>query len=203
MVAIIDYGLGNLGSIYNMLKKIGETEIFITSNKVDISMADKIILPGVGSFDSGINNLKELDLIDLLTEEVFIKGKNFLGICLGMQLLFTSSEEGSELGLNWIKGNVNKFTPSTKYRVPNMGWNYVEKKKDCLLFNNLELNSKFYFVHSFYVKCEDPDNVCGVSSYGIEFDAVVNKNNIWGVQFHPEKSHRFGKQLLRNFLANN
>jgi len=201
MIAIIDYGVGNSGSIVNMLKKVG-VKSTITNDRSEITAAEKIILPGVGSFDTGIKNLKEGGLIDLLTEQVIDKKKPFLGICLGMQLLAGESEEGSEKGLGWLDATVKKFDfngDSLNLKIPHMGWNYVKGNKNHRLLNNLDDKSRFYFVHSYHVNCNQPDDTLLTCSYGFDFTCGVQHENIMGVQFHPEKSHKFGMQLLKNF----
>ncbi|WP_418501875.1 imidazole glycerol phosphate synthase subunit HisH [Flagellimonas sp.] len=199
MITIVDYKVGNLGSIQNMLKKIGANCI-ITSNPDDIAKADKLILPGVGAFDSGINSLKEHNMWNVLNDRVKKDKIPVLGICLGMQLLCNGSEEGKESGLGWIDADVVRFRPKDKkFKIPHMGWNYVETQKESALFNNMYENPKFYFVHTFYAKAND-DSGIGKSSYEVTFDSVLEKENVLGTQFHPEKSHKFGMKLLENFI---
>lgn len=198
MIAIIDYKTGNVGSILNMIRKIGK-EAVITSDPVEIEKADKIILPGVGSFDTGMRNLEELGLIGVLNKKVIEEKTPLLGICLGAQLLFERSEEGVLPGLGWIDGEVRKFRfKDNALKVPHMGWNTIAIKKDDCLFNGAEGELRFYFVHSYHFVCSD--NVLAITDYGYEFPSVVRKGNIVGVQFHPEKSHKFGMQLLKNFI---
>jgi glutamine amidotransferase len=201
MITIIDYGVGNSGSIVNMLKKVG-VKSTISSDPSEIAAAEKIILPGVGAFDVGIKNLKSSGLIDVLNEQVAEKKKPFLGICLGMQLLAKSSEEGNENGLGWIDAEVMKFDfngDNGDLKIPHMGWNQIKNKKSHRILNNLGDESRFYFVHSYYMKCNQPDDGLLTCNYGIDFTCAVQKDNIMGVQFHPEKSHKFGMQLLKNF----
>lgn len=202
MIAIIDYGMGNLGSVSNMLKKIGANAI-ISSNPNKLMKAEKLILPGVGAFDRGMCNLKEKNLIDILNIKVINQKTPFLGICLGAQLITTKSEEGSLPGLGWIEANVIRFkflTNDDHLKIPHMGWNEIYLKKKNPIFSGFFEKPRFYFVHSYYICCKKENNVLASSQYGIEFTAVINSNNIWGVQFHPEKSHKFGMKVLKNFV---
>lgn len=197
MIAIVDYNLGNVGSIYNMLKKIGE-DALITSNPQDIKAANKIILPGVGSFDNGIENLKKLNLIDVLNETVLIHKTPILGICLGMQLMTVKSEEGNEEGLAWFPLRIKHFknTKGFKGTIPITGWNYVMPSKSNLLLDRGD--SRFYFVHTYHCETNEFQIIeAKINEY--KYCAAIQKDNIFGVQFHPEKSHKFGLDLLRNF----
>ena len=198
MITIIDYGMGNLGSIKNMLKKIGVNSL-ITNNKNEINSAEKLILPGVGAFDKAVSNLEKLDLLGLLNKKVLEEKVPILGICLGMQLLGNSSEEGSKKGLGWIDGDVLKFDIDKTLKVPHMGWNRVYPVKENVLFKNMYLEPRFYFVHTYYFKCNNKEDILATTEYGGKFVSAVNKENIYGVQFHPEKSHKFGMKLLENF----
>lgn len=200
MIAIINYGLGNLGSIANMLKVIG-AKCVITSDPEKIKAADKLILPGVGAFDAGMSNLKDTGLIDVIKEEA-AKGKPILGICLGMQLLGLSSEEGQLPGLGLIDFKCKKFDiPEEMHlKVPHMGWDVVEFKKGVPLLEGITGRQRYYFVHTYHAVCNDPDSVMMTCDYGYEFVCAVNKGNVYGVQFHPEKSHDFGMRLLENFV---
>lgn len=199
MITIVDYKVGNLGSIQNMLKKIG-SESVITSDPKAISSAEKLILPGVGSYDSGVNSLKKYKLWDVLNEKVLNEKTPVLGICLGMQLLCNNSEEGKEAGLGWIDAEVIRFRPQEKkFKIPHMGWNYVHTTKESKLFQGMYEDPKFYFVHSYYVDAKD-DSSLAKATYEISFDAAVEKGNVLGTQFHPEKSHKFGMKLLNNFV---
>lgn len=200
MIAIINYGLGNLGSISNMLKAIGEKSI-ITADKDVIEKADKIILPGVGAFDAGMERLNKQGLASVLKTQVIEKKKPILGICLGMQLLGRGSEEGIMTGLDIIPfDNVRFNLDDTNLKVPHMGWDIVEFKQENSLVQELSGTQRYYFVHSYHAKCDSKDNVLMTCDYGYEFAAAVVKDNIYGVQFHPEKSHDFGMALLNNFV---
>ena len=198
MITIIDYGMGNLGSIANMIKKVGGKSC-ISSNLEEIEKAEKLILPGVGSFDNGMRELKELGLIELLNRKVLEEKTPIMGICLGMQLMTCSSEEGILKGLGWIDGKSHKFV-SDDLKVPHMGWNTIQHKKVSALFVETESEKRFYFVHSYYVSCESEEDVLTTTSYTHDFVSSFEKENIVGVQFHPEKSHRFGMELLKNFV---
>jgi len=198
MITIINYGLGNLGSIANMIKKIGGESI-ITSNPEKILRAKKLILPGVGSFDKGMLNLKDLSLINILNKKVLVEKTPILGICLGMQLMLNSSEEGNETGLGWIDAKTIKFSANT-LKVPHMGWNTVKNIKESKLFDELESEKRFYFVHSYYVKCNDEKDILTTTPYGNDFVSAFEKENLIGVQFHPEKSHKFGMSIIKNFV---
>lgn len=204
MIIIIDYGMGNLGSIANMLKKIGAAAAMITTQIPEIEQADKIILPGVGAFDHGMKNLADLGLISILHERVLNEKVPILGICLGMQLLTTCSEEGTLPGLDWIDAETKRFNfdhLQTSFKIPHMGWNTLAiPRQNHPLFTNLYERSRFYFVHSYHVVCKNSKDVLATTFYGYDFVSAVAKDNIYGVQFHPEKSHKFGMQLLKNFV---
>jgi imidazole glycerol-phosphate synthase subunit HisH len=201
MIVVIDYGMGNPGSIQNMIRKVGG-DCVISNQPEEVAAADALILPGVGSFDHGVEKLTQGGYTDALNTAVISRGVPFLGICLGMQLLFRSSEEGARAGLGWIDGDVRRFNfteNETTHKVPHMGWNDVTSTGNQFLGNaNEEL--RFYFVHSFHGCCDDPTQVMAYSHYGYDFVSAVARENILGVQFHPEKSHRFGMHLFRNFL---
>jgi glutamine amidotransferase len=200
-VVIIDYGMGNIGSIDNMLKYLGVKAI-ISSDVTVISNADKIILPGVGHFDRAMINIKNLDLMDILKEMAMVKKKPFLGICLGMQIMCKSSDEGVLPGLSFVQAEVEKFDfgLDSKLKVPHMGWNKIHINKSSNILNGLEDDSRFYFVHSFFVKCQNEKDILAKTTYGFDFVSSFEVDNLIGVQFHPEKSHRFGVTLFRNFL---
>lgn len=200
MIVIVDYGIGNLASVLNMFKKIGVKEVVISGEAEIIANASKLLLPGVGSFDAGMNNLEKSSLIPVLNKKVLEEKTPVLGICLGMQLLTKRSEEGEKTGLGWIDAETVKFelNPTLKLKIPNMGWNYVKVQiKNPLLA--MESKDRFYFVHSYYVKCHDKNQSIATSNFGIDFTCMVNKENIFGAQFHPEKSLKFGMKLLENF----
>lgn len=200
MVTIVDYGMGNLGSIFNMFKKIGVPSK-ITSNKSEIEKAEKILLPGVGSFDAAMNKINELDFKELLNYKALEEKIPVLGICLGMQLLTNSSEEGILPGLGWIPAETLKFKfeKEQNLKIPHMGWNLVEKNRDSKLTEGFIDETRFYFVHSYYVKCQYDSNSILKTTYGLTFDSAIQNENIYGAQFHPEKSHKFGMNLLMNF----
>ena len=200
MTGIIDYGLGNLGSIYNMLDVIGEDSI-ISDNPQKLHECDRLILPGVGSFDAGMKNLEEKSLINCLKKEVS-EGKSILGICLGMQLLGRKSEEGSSLGLGFIPFDTVKFSfdKTLKLKIPHMGWDIVTFTQENKLLSEIDGRQRYYFVHSYHAKCDSKRNVLMRCEYAYEFAASVVNENVYGVQFHPEKSHDFGMRLLKNFV---
>lgn len=199
MIAILDYGLGNLGSISNMLKAIGEKNK-ITNDVEIIRRADGIILPGVGAFDAGMSKLNDSGLTEVVIDEAK-KGKPILGICLGMQLLGKRSEEGTLPGLSLIPFECKKFNFVDKsLKIPHMGWDIVDFKKQHPLLEGLTGQQRYYFVHSYHAVCENPNNVLMTCDYGIEFACSVVQDNVMGVQFHPEKSHDFGLALLSNFV---
>lgn len=197
MITIVDYGIGNLGSVFNMMKKIG-VPAQVTSDLNAISKAEKILLPGVGAFDTAMEKLTKTELRSVLDEKALNEKIPILGICLGMQLLTKGSEEGQLPGLNWIPAFTHKFPPS-ELKVPHMGWNVVKPHTASPLTENFDDEYRFYFVHSYYVKANDEKNVIMRTHYGINFDSGIQRENIFGAQFHPEKSHRFGMQLFKNF----
>ena len=199
MIVIVDFGMGNLGSIANMLKKIG-SECKITSNLEEIAQAEKLILPGVGSYAQAMKNLTETGIIPIIQAKAE-SNTPILGICLGMQLLASFSEEGHVEGLNIIPGNVLKFNLPEDYKIPHMGWNVINYKKDCNLFEGFESleEVRYYFVHSYHFQTELDAHQIASANYGSDFTCGVQKGNVYGVQFHPEKSHAFGMRLLQNF----
>jgi glutamine amidotransferase len=205
MNVIIDYGIGNIGSIANMLKRIG-AESIISAQKQDILAADKIILCGVGGFDDGMSRLEALDICGVLREAVLEKNIPILGICLGMQLFTEGSEEGNKSGLGLIKGFTRKFnfegcTPGDTLKTPHMGWNEVAFSKPSSMLKDMPGASRFYFVHSYHVVLDQEEDELMAAKYGIQFSAAFARDNCVGVQFHPEKSHKYGLQLFQNFLS--
>lgn len=197
-VTIIDYGMGNIASIQNMLKKVGSSSVLCSSAE-ELKDAQKIILPGVGSFDNAVQKLQNLGIMQALKDKANKNDCFILGICLGMQLLSLSSEEGQLEGLGLIPGKVKKFKLSANYKIPHMGWNRVKTSNVNPLLKSLDVN-KFYFVHSYYFQPEIENYSIGTTMYGEEFCSMVNKDKVYGAQFHPEKSHKYGMQLFRNFL---
>lgn len=198
MIVVIDYGMGNLGSIANMIKKVGH-KCIITSDLEEIKKASKLILPGVGSFDNGMRNLAELGMIEVLNQKVLVEKTPILGICLGMQLMTKSSEEGTSAGLGWLDAQTKKFVSDT-LKIPHMGWNIIKHQKKSKLFDECESEKRFYFVHSYFVSCNQEVDILTNTNYTQDFVSSFEKENIIGVQFHPEKSHKFGMSLLKNFL---
>ena len=205
MIVIIDYKVGNITSIQKMLKKAGCSNSIISSKLEDIASATKLILPGVGHFDYGMTKLKESGLIDILNKRALEDKIPILGICLGAQLLTKGSEEGKEKGLGWIQANTVRFDKSKlgeELKIPNMGWLDVKFQNEAPLFHNISEDSRFYFVHTYHLKCDNQKDIAVAAEYGYEFTAGVIQNNIMGMQFHPEKSHKYGMQLLKNFINN-
>ena len=203
MIAIIDYGMGNLRSIQNMFGRIG-VQSFITSTNEDVANATKLVLPGVGAFGKAMERIKQMDVISVLKDRVLDSKIPILGICLGMQLLSKCSQEGGKHpGLGFIDAETVRFdfsTHATELKLPHMGWNEIECRRSSPLTNNLEDASRFYFVHSYHVRCHDEEDIVATARYGIDFISIIQHGNIFGVQFHPEKSHKFGMKLLENFV---
>ena len=201
MIAIIDYGLGNVKAFANVYKRLN-IPVSIARQAGDFQTADKIILPGVGAFDYAMTLLEKSGMKEQLTELVIEHQVPVLGICVGMQMLAASSEEGKLPGLGWIDGEVKKFklsSAASTMRIPHMGWNNINPVKTGGLMDGLDHNSKFYFLHSYYFKARCPENVIAITDYDGEFTCAVGSKNIYGVQFHPEKSHGWGVRLLENF----
>lgn len=200
-IVIIDYGMGNLDSVARAIEYCGGFPI-VTNKKEEIETATHIILPGVGAFSNGMENLKKTGLDEILREQIFKSKIPLLGICLGMQLLGTKGYEGGETnGLNFIEGEVKKLQPKiASERIPHIGWNEVILKKESLLFKNISSGKDFYFVHSYHFICNQENNVIALTPYCGNFISAIQKDNIFGVQFHPEKSQKPGFQILKNFL---
>jgi len=201
MIVIVDYGVGNLGSIINMLKKAGARAIASSDPEI-LQRAEKLILPGVGAFDAGMNKLNECGLVPLLNHLALEKKVPFLGLCLGLQLMTKRSEEGQTPGLGWLEAETLRFkfeADQAHLKVPHMGWNTIEIRKSHPLFKDLDPEARFYFVHSFYVRSQDPQDVLAETDYGGYFHSIFSRDNIMGFQFHPEKSHKYGMRLLKNF----
>lgn len=201
MIAIVDYGTGNVASIANMLKKVGHAAR-ITSDPDQIAQADKLILPGVGAFDVGMSNLHKLNLIDILARRVLAEKTPILGICLGAQLFMRGSEEGKLAGLGWIDGQVVRFSETKAgkpLKVPHMNWNFIEPRKKSKLFIEMYDDPRFYFVHSYHFALNCQEDTLAQTTYGYSFASALERENIIGVQFHPEKSHKFGMKVLHNF----
>jgi len=201
MIVIVDYGMGNLGSVANIIRKVGG-KAAISQGDDDLRRADKLILPGVGSFDNGMDNLRRRGYEEVLTETVR-SGTPLLGICLGMQLLSRRSEEGAAPGLGWIDADTRRFrfdADAAALRVPHMGWNTIRVTRPHPLFPDPDAAKRFYFVHSYHVCCDRDENVLATTRHGCEFTSAVVSDNIVGVQFHPEKSHRYGMELMKHFV---
>lgn len=201
MIALVDYGVGNVGAILNMLRKAGAKDAAVTSDPAVVGTADKVILPGVGPFDRGMANLRARGLVGPLQAQAFERRVPILGICLGMQLMGEASEEGTEKGLGWFEARSVRFRSEgpSELRVPHMGWNQVAFRKSPLAEGLAD--ARFYFVHSYHVVADRPDDVLGTTEYGGSIVAAIERGNLFGVQFHPEKSHRYGLRLLQNFAS--
>jgi glutamine amidotransferase len=205
MIVVIDYGAGNIGSVLNMFKRLG-TKVKSSSDPSEIQNAEKLILPGVGSFDFGMKKLKESNLIDVLNKKVLIDKTPILGICLGVQLMTKSSEEGEMKGLGWFDAETVKFkipeNQKINFKVPHMGWNNTKVvKKSELLTSDIE-DLRYYYVHSYHLKTEVKSDILCTSNYLYEFVSGLERSNIIGLQFHPEKSHKFGMKIFENFIHN-
>ena len=201
MIVIVDYGVGNLGSIKNMFKKVG-FKAEPSSDPAVLRDAEKLILPGVGAFDAGMSKLRERGLIDLLNELVLEKKVPVLGHCLGLQLMTKKSEEGHEPGLGWIDAESVRFkfdAERANLKIPHMGWNVLDIRRPHALVEDLGPDARFYFVHSYHIVCANDADVVAYTDYGYNFAYVIARDNIVGAQFHPEKSHKFGMRLLKNF----
>jgi len=200
-VGVIDYGMGNIGSICKMLRLVG-AEPVVSSDSIVLQTADKLVLPGVGHFDRAMSNLQSTGLIDTMTELVQTRQTPILGVCLGMQLLCRSSEEGTQPGLGFLDAHVRRFVPTNpRLKVPHMGWCNLDIARSSPLLAGIDADSRFYFVHSYFVDCADETDILARSSYGEAFVSAFARGHVHGVQFHPEKSHRFGIRLFRNFVG--
>jgi len=198
-ILVLDVGLGNVGSICNMLTHVG-FESYRSSSITDVQSAEKIILPGVGAFDTGMKALHSANLVEPLKEVAARNDTYILGICLGMQMLLNASEEGEMQGLGLVEGKVKHFPTDTKVKIPHMGWNFVKMSESSQLYSSAE-ELRFYFVHSYIAECENPNHSVGIAHHGRNFTCMVERSNIMGVQFHPEKSHRFGMTMLKTFAS--
>ena len=201
MITLINYGSGNIQAIANIYNRLN-IKYQISKEESDLKNSDKLILPGVGDFDETMKLLQNLNILDTLNELVLIKKIPILGVCVGMQILGNSSEEGTTPGFGWIKGKVKKFDItklSQKPHLPHMGWNNVHPAKDTSLFKNVTIENGFYFLHSYYFDCSSQDDILAYSEYGIKFPSAINNENVFGFQFHPEKSHQNGIELFKNF----
>lgn len=199
MVVIVDYGVGNLMAIQNIIKKVGGSSI-ISSDVEVIKNADKLILPGVGSFDYCARQLQQRNLIPTLEEEVFINKKKILGLCVGAQLMTRASEEGDMPGLGWVSASTRRFDKQLVPVIPHMGWTDVTFTQSGLT-KDFGGDARFYFVHSYHFVFEDESQVLGTATYGYQFACAFQRDNIYGIQFHPEKSHKYGMRIFKNFMA--
>lgn len=202
MITIVDYGLGNLASIKNMIRKAGG-RAEISSDPEAIRSADRLILPGVGHFAAGMTNIRDRGLLPALNEIALEKGRPVLGICLGMQLMSRHSEEGNTGGLGWFDADIIRFRQDKLggLKIPHMGWNEVKLKHVHPLFPDRSAEERFYFVHSYHIRCDRQEDILATAHYGYDFTCAVSRNNIIGVQFHPEKSHRFGMEVMQRFIG--
>lgn len=203
MIVIINYGMGNLHSVFSQCRRLGYTPE-ISSKPEIISKADKLILPGVGHYKKGMEKIHSYNLFELLNDKVLNQKTPILGICLGMQLFCDESEEGDSKGLGWINAKVLKFNfkNKKKYKVPHMGWNNIELKKNNLLTEGINEFDEFYFVHSYHVVSKTANIIVASTNYCENFVSIIIQDNIYGTQFHPEKSHQSGLKVLKNFLGN-
>ncbi|MFC1723147.1 imidazole glycerol phosphate synthase subunit HisH [Nanoarchaeota archaeon] len=204
MIVIVDYGMGNLHSVAKALERVYDGEILISGKTEDVRKADKIILPGVGAFGVGMANLKKKGLVPVLVEEVIVKKKPFLGICLGMQLIATDSEEkGFAKGFGWVDAHVRRFKVDAELdlKIPHVGWNTIQINDACELLKGYLGDRCFYFVHSYHVECSSEKHIAARCNYGFDFVAAIHKDNIFATQFHPEKSQKNGLRLLKNFVG--
>jgi glutamine amidotransferase len=201
VIVIVDHGMGNLGSVQNMIRKIGADSVR-TADPDTVRQADKLVLAGIGAFDGAMDRLAELGLVDVLNDLVLERRVPILGVCLGMQLMAHSSEEGNRGGLGWLDAEVTRFSfpPGENLPVPHMGWQAVEPNRASPLFDPGMPEQRFYFSHAYHLVCNDPVDVAATATYGYLFAAAVHRGNILGTQFHPEKSHVFGAEVYRRFV---
>lgn len=202
MISVIDYGVANIGSLMNMLRKCGLSAERV-STTAEVARAERLILPGVGSFDNGMAHLGAHGLVDILRETAHAGKVPLLGICLGMQLLGEGSEEGEREGLGIVRGGSHRLQLPTEssLKVPHQGWSHLELRRASPLLSDVGPRTRFYFSHSYHLVCADANDVLAVARHGVAFTAMVQRGNVYGAQFHPEKSHRYGMELLRNFAA--
>lgn len=199
MITIVDYGMGNLGSMLNMFRRLG-VKGCVASDPDRLRQAQRLVLPGVGAFDAAMRRIDSVPgLREVLDYKALVEQVPILGVCLGMQLLTRSSEEGVLSGLAWVPGAAHRFPKQNGLKVPHMGWNHARPNRPSRLTNGIDAESRYYFVHSYYVQVDDPEHSLMRTHYGLDFDSAIGRANIFGVQFHPEKSHRFGMQILKNF----
>lgn len=201
-IVIVDYGMGNLNSVKKRLSQFGASSV-VSSDPETVSKAGKLILPGVGHFQRAMRNLKDLGLIDVLNEAVLTRRTPILGICLGLQLMANHSEEGDAAGLGWVDASVVRFQPgdTLKFKVPHVGWNQIAISKGSALMRDIPDSSEFYFVHSYFLKPNTAADILNMTEYDHRFASAIERDNIFGVQYHPEKSHEVGDRLLRNFAG--
>jgi len=204
MIGILNYGLGNISAIINIYEKLNIPAVAVVDSK-DFDNINKFILPGVGSFDQALRLFRSSGMHIELENQILKKKKLLLGICVGMQILGNNSEEGKEVGLGWIEGDIKKISPAKKkvsVRVPHMGWNNILIKKKINLLDKIDSKSYFYFLHSYHFCCKKKNNVIAETNYLQNFTSIISSDNIYGIQFHPEKSHDQGEQILKNFALN-
>ncbi len=201
MIVIVDYGMGNLRSVQKKFIRVG-ADVEISRDPKIISKADKLILPGVGHFANGIKNIKEYGLWEILNRKVIMEKIPILGICLGMQLMAKHSEEGDEEGLGWFDADVVKFRikDQLKYKVPHIGWNNAVINQESFLFHNIPKEALFYYVHSYHIQCNNQKDILTTTEYEYAFTSSIQRDHIYGTQFHPEKSHDWGEKIIQNFV---
>jgi len=199
MIAIVDYGIGNLASIRNIIQHVGG-EADVTGDKEIIEAASGVVIPGVGSFDACVTALRRSGLLSVIERQAFVSQVPILGICVGMQMMAISSEEGNEPGLGWFDARVQRLTPGGSLKVPHMGWGAISAREDSILLGSADPNQRFYFAHSYHMVCGQESDIDALARYGDPFTAAIAKDNLFGVQFHPEKSHQHGMRLFENYL---